>query len=182
MGSDGYYEKDGEKLHLTFDMSTSTDGKSVAALIQQQLKAVGISMEVIEQDFATLAYTKLLPGEATEETTADSFQMYTLGFGVEADPEEYNEYFSTSKGAGSWNFIHYSNPKVDELFDKQLLLSDPAERTAAFNEIAELISQDIPWIPLFNKAGVTGLSSKVQNYTADFRGAFFQIEKWNVAE
>ena len=75
-----------------------------------------------------------------------------------------------------------NSAKVDELFDKQLLLSDPAERTAAFNEIAELISQDIPWIPLFNKAGVTGLSSKVQNYTADFRGAFFQIEKWNVAE
>ena len=183
MGSNGYYEKDGEVLHLTFDMaSSSADSKAMAALLQQYFKAVGVSMEVIEQDFATLAYTKLLPGEATEETTADSFQMYTLGFGVEADPEEYNEYFSTSKGAGSWNFIHYSNPKVDELFDKQLLLSDPAERTAAFNEIAELISQDIPWIPLFNKAGVTGLSSKVQNYTADFRGAFFQIEKWNVAE
>ena len=182
MGSDGYYEKDGEKLHLTFDMSTSTDGKSVAALIQQQLKAVGISMEVIEQDFATLAYTKLLPGEATEETTADSFQMYTLGFGVEADPEEYNEYFSTSTGAGSWNFIHYSNAKVDELFDQQLLMTDPAERTACFNEIAELISEDLPWIPLYNKAGICGLSNKVENYVADFRGAFFQIEKWNIAE
>ena len=182
MGANGYYEKDGQVLHLTYDMSTSTDGKSIAALIQQYFKEIGVEMEVIEQDFATLAYTKLLPGEATEETTGDSFQMYTLGFGVEADPEEYNDYFSTSTGAGSWNFIHYSNAKVDELFDAQLLMSDPAERTAAFNEIAELISQDIPWIPLFNKAGVTGLSSKVQNYSADFRGAFFQIEKWNVAE
>lgn len=182
MGSDGYYEKDGETLHLTFDMSTSTDGKSVAALIQQQLKAVGISMEVIEQDFATLAYTKLLPGEATEETTADSFQMYTLGFGVEADPEEYNDYFSTSTGAGSWNFIHYSNAQVDELFDQQLLMTDPEERTACFNQIAELISEDLPWIPLYNKAGLCGLSSRVENYVADFRGAFFQIEKWNIAE
>ena len=183
MGSNGYYEKDGQVLHLTFDMaSSSADSKAMAALLQQFFKAVGVSMEVIEQDFSTLAFTKLLPGNATEETTADSFQMYTLGFGVEADPEEYNDYFSTSTGAGSWNFIHYSNAKVDELFDAQLLMSDPAERTAAFNEIAELISQDIPWIPLFNKAGVTGLSSKVQNYSADFRGAFFQIEKWNVAE
>lgn len=101
----GYYEKDGKTLHLTYDMSTSTDGKAVAALIQQQWKAIGVEMEVIEQDFATLAYTKLLPGEATEETTGDSFQCYTLGFGVEADPNEYNEYFSTSTGAGSWNFI-----------------------------------------------------------------------------
>ena len=61
-------------------------------------------------------------------------------------------------------------------------MADPAERTAAFNEIAELISQDIPWIPMYNKAGICGLSNKVQDYVADFRGAFFQIEKWNVAE
>lgn len=182
MGADGYYQKDGKTLHLVYDMSTSTDGKSIAALIQQYFKEVGVSMEVVEQDFATLAYTKLLPGQATEETTADSFQMYTLGFGVEADPEEYNDYFSTSTGAGSWNFIHYSNARVDELFDAQLLMADPAERTAAFNEIAELISQDIPWIPLYNKAGISGLSNRVENYVADFRGAFFQIEKWNVAE
>ena len=32
----GYYEKDGKTLHLTYDMSTSTDGKAVAALIQQE--------------------------------------------------------------------------------------------------------------------------------------------------
>ena len=180
--STGFYEKDGETLHLTFDMSTSTDGEAIAAMIQQQFKEVGVSMEVITQDFATLAYTKLLPGEATEETTADSFQMYTLGFGVEADPEEYNAYFSTSTGAGSWNFIHYSNAEVDQLFKDQLLMSDPAERTACFNKIAELISQDVPWIPLYNKAGIAGLSNRVGNFCADFRGITFQIENWTVSE
>ena len=71
--STGYYEKDGETLHLTYDMSTSTDGRQVAALIQQYWKAIGVEMEVIEQDFATLAYSKLLPNNATEETTAESF-------------------------------------------------------------------------------------------------------------
>ena len=109
MGSNGYYEKDGQVLHLTFDMaSSSADSKAMAALLQQFFKAVGVSMEVIEQDFSTLAFTKLLPGNATEETTAEDFQMYTLGFGVEADPEEYNDYFSTSTGAGSWNFTTVS--------------------------------------------------------------------------
>ena len=160
----------------------SLDGKSVAALIQQYWKAIGVEMEVIEQDFATLAYTKLLPDNATKETTADSFQCYTLGFGVEADPEEYNGYFSTSTGAGSWNFIHYSNAKVDELFQQQLLLSDPEERAACFHEIAELISEDVPRIPLYTQAGLMGLSNRVQDYVCDFRGAFFQIEKWNIAE
>ncbi|MCI8565888.1 MAG: hypothetical protein HFI39_06155 [Lachnospiraceae bacterium] len=180
--STGIYEKDGVPLHLTYDMSTSTDGRSIAALIQQQWKEIGVDMEVIEQDFAVLAYEKLLPGEASEETTAESFQCYTLGFGVEADPEEYNEYFSTSTGAGSWNFIHYSNPQVDALFKEQLLLSDPAERAECFHQIADLISQDIPWIPLYNRAGIAGLSDRVQNFVCDYRGITFQIEKWTVAE
>ena len=180
--STGIYEKDGVPLHLTYDMSSSTDGRQVAALIQQQFAAVGVELEIIEQDFATLAYTKLLPNNATEETTADSFQLYTLGFGVEADPNEYNEYFSTSTGAGSWNFIHYSNPEVDQLFKDQLLMTDPDERAECFHQIADLISQDIPWIPLYNRAASTGLSDRVQNFVADYRGVTFQIEKWNVTE
>lgn len=180
--STGYYEKDGQTLHLTYDMSSSTDGKSVAAMIQQQWKEIGVEMEVIEQDFATLAYTKLLPGEATEETTADSFQCYTLGFGVEADPQEYNEYFSTSTGAGSWNFIHYSNPEVDELFKQQLLLTNVDERAECFHKIADLISQDLPWIPLYNRAGNCGISDRVQDFVCDYRGITFQIEKWNLAD
>ena len=180
--STGYYEKDGETLHLTYDMSTSTDGRQVAALIQQYWKAIGVEMEVIEQDFATLAYSKLLPNNATEETTAESFQCYTLGFGVEADPEEYNAYLSTSTGAGSWNFIHYSNPQVDELFQQQLLETDPDARADCFRQIAQIISDDVPWIPLYNKATSAGLSDRVQNFTADFRGINFQIEKWTLAE
>ena len=180
--STGYYEKDGETLHLTYDMSTSTDGRQVAALIQQYWKAIGVEMEVIEQDFATLAYSKLLPNNATEETTAESFQCYTLGFGVEADPEEYNAYLSTSTGAGSWNFIHYSNPQVDELFQQQLLETDPDARADCFHQIAQIISDDVPWIPLYNKATSTGLSDRVQNFTADFRRICFQIEKWTLAE
>lgn len=180
--STGYYEKDGKTLHLTYDMSTSTDGRQVAALIQQYWKAIGVEMEVIEQDFATLAYTKLLPGNATEETTADSFQCYTLGFGVEADPEEYNAYLSTSKGAGSWNFIHYSNPEVDALFQQQLLETDPEARADCFHQIAKIISDDVPWIPLYNRTTSAGLSSRIKDFAADFRGITFQIDKWTLAE
>ena len=98
-----------------------------------------------------VSYTHL---DVYKRQTGDSFQCYTLGFGVEADPNEYNEYFSTSTGAGSWNFIHYSNPEVDQLFKDQLLLTDPDERAECFHKISDLISKDLPWIPLYNKAGI----------------------------
>lgn len=184
MGSNGYYEKGGKTLKLTYDLVESTDGKQVAQLIQQYWKEIGVEMEIITQDFATLAYTKLFPSDSNGDprlVTGDDFACYTLGFGVEADPDEYREYFVTPTGAGSWNFITYSNPDVDRLFTEQLLLTDPAEREACYHEIAEIVSNDIPWIPLYVKNQVAGLSDRVQGFVADYRGITFQIEKWTLA-
>ena len=181
--STGYYEKNGQTLHLTYDLVTSTDGDNFAALVQQYWKAAGVELEIIDQDFSTLAFTKLFPqnSDGTQrEVTADDFMCYTLGFGVEADPDEYRDYFTTSKGAGSWNFIHYSNAQVDELFQKQLTLTDSDERAKCFHEIADLVSKDIPWIPLYGKFGLAGVNKSVSGFVCDFRGITFQIEKWSM--
>lgn len=182
MGSDGYFQKDGKRLHVVYDMSTSSTSEAVATMLQQQWKDIGVEMEVITQDFSTLAFTKLLPDSGNAETTGDSYMMYTLGFGVEVDPNEYNAYLSTSTGAGSWNFGHYSNPKIDELFNQSLLATDPAERADIYHQIAKVESDDLYWIPMYGTTGVAGVSSRVQGFTCDFRGITFQIEKWNVTD
>ena len=183
--STGFYEKNGKTLHLTYDLVTSTDGNSVAQLIQQQWKEIGVEMEIIEQDFSTLAYTKLFPSDdngSPRRVTADDFACYTLGFGMEADPDEYRMYLTTADAPGTWNFVTYSNSKVDELFEKQLYSTKPEERAACYHEIGKLISEDVPWIPLYGKKSLAGVSEKVQNFAADFRGITFQIEKWSVAQ
>lgn len=49
--------------------------------------------------------------------TADDFDMYTLGFGVEVDPDEYRTYLQSQYcPPNGMNFITYSNPEVDKLF------------------------------------------------------------------
>lgn len=183
--STGYYEKNGKTLHLTYDLVTSTDGNAVAQLIQQQWKDIGVEMEIIEQDFSTLAYTKLFPSDdngSPRRVTADDFACYTLGFGVEADPDEYRAYLITAEDAGTWNFITYSNPEVDKLFNDQLFLTNPEERAECYHKISKIVSDDIPWIPLYGKKSLAGVNDKVQNFAADFRGITFQIEKWSIAQ
>ena len=180
MGDDGYYAKDGKRLHIVYDLSTSSTGESIATMLQQQWKDIGVEMEVITQDFATLAFTKLLPDSGNQETTGDSYMCYTLGFGVEVDPNEYNDYLSTNTGAGSWNFGHYHNETVDELFDQSLLETDAAKRADLFHQIAKLESDDLYWIPLYGNAGIAGVSSRVHNFVCDYRGITFQIENWTV--
>jgi peptide/nickel transport system substrate-binding protein len=184
MGAGGYYEKNGSPLSLTYDLVDSTDGKQVAQMVQQYWKEIGVQMEIITQDFSTLAFTKLFPSDENGDprfVTADDFACYTLGFGVEADPDEYRDYFVTPSGPGSWNFITYSNAEVDRLFTEQLLISDQAQREALYHNIADLMSLDIPWIPLYSKSQVAGLSDRVQGFVADYRGINFQIEKWTLS-
>jgi peptide/nickel transport system substrate-binding protein len=183
--STGIYEKDGAPLHLIFDMVTKGQAQAdMAQLIQQYFKAVGIDMEIREQDFSTLAFTRLLPQDANGQgraVTADDFDMYTLGFGVEVDPDEYRNYFvSTATPPNGMNFISYNNPAVDELFAKSLTLTTVEDRAQCYHEIADAISKDIPWIPLYGNLSIAGVSNKVKNFSADFRGITYQIEKWTI--
>ncbi len=181
----GIYEKDGAPLHLIYDMVTKGQAQAdMAQLVQQYFKAVGIDMEIREQDFATLAFTRLLPQDANGQgraVTADDFDMFTLGFGVEVDPDEYRNYFvSTATPPNGMNFINYNNPTADELFAKSINLTAIEDREACYHEIAKVISDDIPWIPLYGNLSIAGVSNRVQNFAADFRGITYQIENWNI--
>jgi peptide/nickel transport system substrate-binding protein len=185
--SKGIYEKDGKELHFVFDMVTKGQEQAdMAQMLQQYWGAVGVSVEIREQDFSTLAFTRLLPSDASgvpRAVAADDFDMYTLGFGVEVDPDEYRSYFESSFfPPNGMNFINYSNPAIDTLFAQSTQLTDPEERADCYHQIADLISQDIPWIPLYDMSSIVGVSSKVQNYVADFRGITYQIEKWSIAQ
>ena len=59
---------------------------------------------------------------------------------------------------------------------------DPAERADIYHQIAKVESDDLYWIPMYGTTGVAGISSRVQDFTCDFRGITFQIEKWNVTD
>ena len=185
--SKGIYAKDGKELHFVFDMVTKgKEQADMAQMLQQYWGAVGVSVEIREQDFSTLAFTRLLPNDedgTPRAVTADDFDMYTLGFGVEVDPDEYRAYFESSFfPPNGMNFINYSNPEIDKLFEQSIKLTDPDQRADCYHQIADIVSGDIPWIPLYDMSSIVGVSDKVQNYVADFRGFTYQIEKWSMAQ
>ena len=80
------------------------------------------------------------------------------------------------------NFITYSNPEVDKLFEESIQITEQSAREECYHKIAKIVSDDIPWIPLYCNISIVGVSDKVQNFAVDFRGITYQIEKWNMAE
>ena len=85
------------------------DARLLAAVLQQQLAAVGIALDLRSYEFATFY----------SDVTRGAFQMYSLRWiGGNEQPDIFSYAFSTArfppKGA---NRGHYSNPQLDALLD-----------------------------------------------------------------
>lgn len=184
--SQGYYERDGEVLSFTMQVPTGKkEREQTAVLLKQDWDAIGVECELQQLDFPTLV-TKLLPKTKDGKqrpVEKDDFDCYILGFGVEADPDEYRPYFHTDfMPPNGYNFCGYSTPEIDELLDTQYKEVDPEARKEMFWKIGEQLSQEQPWIPIYSQSSVFVSNSRVKNFSADFRGVTFKAEEWYIEE
>lgn len=183
MGSDGFYEKDGQELSLTLEVPTGKqEREQTAVLLKQYWEEVGIRTDLRFQDFPTLV-TKLLPRTAEgrqREVTDEDFDAYILGFGIEADPNEYRPYFHTdSMPPNGYNFCGYTDPTMDELMDAQLVATDFAERQSLFHAISEQLVSEQVWIPLYYQKLSFVANTRVDGFEPDYRGFTFNAENWS---
>ena len=135
--------KDAGYEHLSFTYRTSSDdtGRLIAAILQQQLREIGVSMEIRSNEFATF-YADIIAG---------NFQMYSLRWiGGNNDPDIFNLIFHSkmvpNNGA---NRGHYSNPRVDQLIELSRREIDVEKRRQAYHEIQRIAAEELPYISLF---------------------------------
>lgn len=182
----GVYEKDGQQLSFTLEVPTGNkEREKTATLLKQMWEELGATVELQAQDFATLV-TKLLPkteeGEQ-REVTKDDFAAYILGFGVEADPDEYRSYFGSSyMPPNGYNFVGYSDPEVDELLEAQSLEVDFDARQQLIWDVGEKLAEDEIWIPLYEQDNPFVFNKKVSGFEPDFRGITFKAEDWSIEQ
>src|SRR6185295_17168622 len=112
----GYRDPDGSgprpRLHLTLKTSSTLEyNRLQAAVIQQNLRKVGVDLEVLTYEFATL-FADVIKG---------NFQMYSLQWtaGSLADPDILRRVFHSKQVPPvGFNRGHYNNPRVDALLDE----------------------------------------------------------------
>ena len=135
-GSDGYYQKDGETLEMDVWITDDPAYQRVAVVVQEQLAAAGIKMNIVQMDDATLF-------ARTHEGVHDGLIAY-YGF---QDPDILY-YFFHSNRLDTTNRIHYVNPEVDELLEAGRATLDFDERLEIYKEVQEILLEDAPWVPL----------------------------------
>jgi peptide/nickel transport system substrate-binding protein len=165
----GYPDPDGDgpapRLSLTLKVSSREDSRLQAAVIQQNLRDVGIALDVRTYEFATL-YADILQG---------NFQMYTLqwiGASV-VDPEILRRVFHSRQVPPSgFNRGYYRNPEVDRVLDAATVATNEEERRRLYGRAQRLIAHDAPYISLWYKTNVAAYRAGLRDVnvgpTADF--------------
>ena len=134
-------DKNGVRMRLTLKTSTDETTRLMAAVLQQQLRAAGIRLEIRSAEFGTFY----------ADVTKGAFQIYALRWiGSNEDPD----IFRYAYGSGSFppkggNRGRYSNPRVDALLAEAAASSDRAVRTKDYIEVQKILSEELPGVPLW---------------------------------
>ena len=147
----GYRDPDGAgpepRFRLSLKVSNNEFNRLQSSVIQQNLQAVGIALDVRTYEFATL-YADVLKG---------NFQLFTLQWvgGAVADPDILRRVFhSTQAPPAGFNRGFFSDPRVDQALDAAALATDEAQRRALYGDVQRLVADAAPYISLWCKTNV----------------------------
>ena len=133
------------RLRLTLKVSTNEFYRLQAAVIQQDLREVGIDVDVRSFEFATLS----------KDVASGNFQLTTLQWVGISDPDMLRRVFhSRQMPPAGFNRGFYSNPEVDRLIDQATAAPDEATRAALYRQVQHIVAEDAPYISLWYKTNV----------------------------
>ena len=136
--------------------------KQQADYIKQNLKRVGIEVNVRNQDLPT--FTKRV-------YDAYDFDLNTGRWGPMMDPQigVLRHYWTRaiSKGTPWTNASGYSNPQADGVIEALIAEGNPAKRVALFHQLQRIAQTDLPVIPLFEQRNFTIYNTRVHGLSKD---------------
>jgi peptide/nickel transport system substrate-binding protein len=160
----GYPRVNGVRFHITMKTSTEESTRLLVAVLQQQLRAVGIALDIRTFEFATFF----------SDVTSGVYQLYSLRWiGGNEDPDIFEYAFHSGKfpphGA---NRSFYVNPRLDALLNLGRSETSEAVRKPVYAEIQAILATDLPYIDLWYQDNVLVHSKRVHNVTQNPSGNY----------
>lgn len=158
----------GTRLHLTMKTSTDEGTRLLAAVLQQQLAAVGIRLDLQSFEMATF-YADVRRG---------AFQIYSLRWiGGNEQPDIFSfAYGTASFSPAGANRSHYSNPELDRLLDDAATSTDLTQRRADYQRVQQILARDLPAINLWYRDSVIVHNRRLTQVQATPSGSFAFLE------
>jgi peptide/nickel transport system substrate-binding protein len=168
-GSKGIYEKDGKAL--AFTLSTAVENQlavRACTLLQANWKEFGADVK-IEQ-----AESNLL----TERYRKHEFEAYRGAWAVATKIDEKPTWHSQSRGYDGFNWVNYSNPRVDEIIDKARVLSDFAAAKPLWAELQAILHKEQPYTFLAEPRQLNAYPKRLRNVISASTSPYYNLEEW----
>lgn len=174
--SAGYLEKNGKIFEFTALVNQGNrEREKAAVIIQEQLKRIGLKVNIQIIEWAALV--KTLNGPAPKK-----FEAVFLGWSLGIDPDDYTIWHSSQYPAG-FNFINYKNQEVDRLLESGRKTLGQKSRKKIYEKIYQILSREQPYIFLWTANALEAVNRKVKNLASPGpAGLFLNIERIELAE
>jgi len=171
---DGILDKDGKPFEFTILTNNGNKQRAdTATIIQHRLKKIGVKVDV-----------RLVEWSAFIENFINkrNFEAVLLGWSLSPDPDQFSIWHSSQTGARQFNFLSYSNAKVDEALVAATRTFDKAERKRHYDVVQEEIYNDVPMLFLYAPYSLPAIHKRIHGIDPAPAGIGHNSEKWFVPE
>jgi peptide/nickel transport system substrate-binding protein len=156
--------KEGVRMRITLKTSTDETTRLMAVVLQQQLRAAGIRLDIRSAEFGTFY----------ADVTRGAFQMYALRWiGSNEDPDIFRyAYGSDAFPPKGGNRGRYSNPRIDALMAAAAMESNQQRRREDYVEVQKILADDLPGIPLWYPNNQVIHTRRIENVSPNASGTF----------
>jgi peptide/nickel transport system substrate-binding protein len=173
---------DGRQMRFAKPVVFKVSGSSVAAknyagVIQNYLKNVGVPVSIETAELNTLF----------DELRRGNFQIfYGQWVGGNQDPIFFKDLFATSEipteTRASRNRSRYSNKELDALIDEAINTFDREKAKQLYERIQDIVSRDVPVLPLWYQANIVIAQKNVANIKVDASGDWGFVKNVTVSK
>ena len=169
----------GEKLTLVHGTTIREIRQDNQAVLQQQLKAVGIDLQLLSQD-ADIFFGSYSDGAPCAVGDVDIMEWSdSTAF---PDPDDY--YWLCSElpdDENPWGANYFGcDQTLNDLLLEQLTIIDPAERAKVIQQVTKLIHEQVYWYGLWDDPDYWIVSARLTGVKFSGVTPFFNIIDWDV--
>lgn len=180
---DGFREKDGAKVRIVFQSAVNAGQQEMQKLVQKDLKAIGIDVEVKIVD-PGIFYG---PPTNPDSITRFNCDMMLARFrSTSPDPGSYMSSWSCAaipQKANNWsgnNIERWCNAEYDALLAQANKEMDPEKRAQMFIQLNDMLVEDVVMIPVVWRGGALGVSQRLQGLDpTPWDSTTWNIQDWS---
>ncbi len=167
---DGVVDRDGRPLAFTVLTNQGNAERILAAtIIQRQLAAVGVKVEVRTVEWAAFI---------NEFVNKGAFDAVILGWTITPDPDLYQVWHSSQAVAGGLNFTGFVSRDLDNLLEEGRQVPDEERRRRIYWKVQEILAGEQPYCFLYVPYALPVVSARIQGIEPALAGITWNLERW----